>query len=475
MKNMSLAIQFRRSFILIIVVSLVCSAITIVTTSALFFSSEYKDFYPSNYSEQQIPVIESYIHKENLQLLDQENETELGNMMRGSMLYLVVEADGSPIYGTLSSPPYQSEEEFYDILNTTVLENGRYIKIIPIVDESGSIKGGVLLSYNIKITFLNIAGRIKFFLFIVGVLSPFIYILLFVAVFSKRFAKKVNEPLDILKGAAKKIKQKDLDFEITYHANNELGQLCTAFSEMKEELQNSLSMQWRMEQERVEMVAALAHDLKSPLSIILGYTDALIEDNQDGNKELLQYLSIIRENADRSASLVKQMQYTTELENSNAALSLVEINLKDFLLREMQVHEMQAEKEQIHIRLQMQGEIPELMKIDTDKLRRILDNILSNSLQYTPAGGQINVEVMPDKERILYKICDTGCGFSEKDLRKALERFYRGDEARQTKDGHSGLGLYIAKQLTEQLGGSIQIGNGENGGACVVFWHKVFL
>lgn len=169
------------------------------------------------------------------------------------------------------------------------------------------------------------------------------------------------------------------------------------------------------------------------------------------------------------------MQYTTELENSNAALSLVEINLKDFLLREMQVHEMQAEKEQIHIRLQMQGEIPELMKIDTDKLRRILDNILSNSLQYTPAGGQINVEVMPDKERILYKICDTGCGFSEKDLRKALERFYRGDEARQTKDGHSGLGLYIAKQLTEQLGGSIQIGNGENGGACVVFWHKVFL
>lgn len=219
----------------------------------------------------------------------------------------------------------------------------------------------------------------------------------------------------------------------------------------------------------------MAHDLKSPLSIILAYTDALLEDNQEGNKELLQYLSIIRENAERSALLVKQMQYTTELENSNAALSLVEINLKDFLLREMQVHEMQAEKEQIHIRLQMQGEIPDLMKIDTDKLRRILDNILSNSLQYTPAGGQINVEVMPDKERILYKICDTGCGFSEKDLRKALERFYRGDEARQTKDGHSGLGLYIAKQLTEQLGGSIQIGNGENGGACVVFWHKVFI
>lgn len=475
LKKMSLAIQFRRSFILIVVASFICSMITVVATSTLFVSSEYLDFYPSNYSEQQIPVIETYIQEESSQILNPESEPALEKMMRGSMLYLVVQADGSPIYGTLSSPPYHSEEEFHSILNTTVMNDGRYIKTIPIVDESGSMKGGVLLSYSIKITFLNMAGRIKFFFFIVGILSPFIYIILFVAVFSRRFAKKINEPLNILKSAARKIKQKDLDFEIDYHANNELGQLCTAFSEMKEELQNSLSVQWRMEQERVEMVAALAHDLKSPLSIILAYTDALLEDNQEGNKELLQYLSIIRENAERSALLVKQMQYTTGLENSNAALSLVEINLKDFLLREMQVHEMQAEKEQIHIRLQMQGEIPELMKIDTDKLRRILDNILSNSLQYTPAGGQINVEVMPDKERILYKICDTGCGFSEKDLRKALERFYRGDEARQTKDGHSGLGLYIAKQLTEQLGGSIQIGNGENGGACVVFWHKVFI
>lgn len=83
-------------------------------------------------------------------------------MMRGSMLYLVVQADGSPIYGTLSSPPYHSEEEFHSILNTTVMNDGRYIKTIPIVDESGSMKGGVLLSYSIKITFLNMAGRIKF-------------------------------------------------------------------------------------------------------------------------------------------------------------------------------------------------------------------------------------------------------------------------------------------------------------------------
>ena len=73
-----------------------------------------------------------------------------------------------------------------------------------------------------------------------------------------------------------KIKDKNLDFEIEYHSDNELGKLCEAFSDMQIELKKSLSTQWKMEQERSEMVASLAHDLKSPLSIIMGYTDALI-------------------------------------------------------------------------------------------------------------------------------------------------------------------------------------------------------
>ena len=106
-------------------------------------------------------------------------------------------------------------------------------------------------------------------------------------------------------------------------------------------------------------------------------------------------------------------------------------------------------------------------------MARILDNVISNSLQYTPQGGRIDISVKAEKDRLRYIVCDTGSGFAPKDLKKALDKFYRGDESRQSKGGHSGLGLYIAAQLAGQLGGSVEIGNTKAGGACVTFWHSI--
>ncbi|MFR1384816.1 MAG: sensor histidine kinase, partial [Clostridioides difficile] len=243
--------------------------------------------------------------------------------------------------------------------------------------------------------------------------------------------------------------------------------------EMKDELKGSLSAQWKMEQERVEMVEALAHDLKSPLSIILGYTDALIGNNTDDNEKLHRYLTVIRENTEKSAALVQKMQYTSDLEKSNIQLNLVPINLPEFLRQKVQDYELQAHQKEVELILKMQGNIQSPIQIDVDRLTRIFDNIISNSLQYTPSGGNISITVKDEKNCISYEICDSGRGFSSKDLKKALDKFYRGDEARQTKGGHSGLGLYIVKQLVEQLGGSVKIENSKSGGACVKFWHSI--
>ncbi|HFL2601704.1 TPA: ATP-binding protein [Clostridioides difficile] len=324
-----------------------------------------------------------------------------------------------------------------------------------------------------KITFANIRGRFVFAVIIMALFSPFLYIVGFTRWLSKRFVKNINQPLHLLIDASKKIKEKDLDFEIDYYSDNELGKLCSAFSEMKDELKGSLSAQWKMEQERVEMVEALAHDLKSPLSIILGYTDALIGNNTDDNEKLHRYLTVIRENTEKSAALVQKMQYTSDLEKSNIQLNLVPINLPEFLRQKVQDYELQAHQKEVELILKMQGNIQSPIQIDVDRLTRIFDNIISNSLQYTPSGGNISITVKDEKNCISYEICDSGRGFSSKDLKKALDKFYRGDEARQTKGGHSGLGLYIVKQLVEQLGGSVKIENSKSGGACVKFWHSI--
>ncbi|AKP41549.1 TPA: HAMP domain-containing histidine kinase [Clostridioides difficile] len=474
MKNQSLITQFRHTFIFIIIASIVATVITYVFALYLYIHSLNKDIYPPNYYERQVPRIEKYINEKNIALLSQSNEEGLKRTIRGDdMLYQVVDNNGNILYGTNPKKLFKTKEElFNNNINKTVRKGG-YIHTVPIKGDNGKIEGAVILFYQVKITFANIRGRFVFAVIIMALFSPFLYIVGFTRWLSKRFVKNINQPLHLLIDASKKIKEKDLDFEIDYYSDNELGKLCSAFSEMKDELKGSLSAQWKMEQERVEMVEALAHDLKSPLSIILGYTDALIGNNTDDNEKLHRYLTVIRENTEKSAALVQKMQYTSDLEKSNIQLNLVPINLPEFLRQKVQDYELQAHQKEVELILKMQGNIQSPIQIDVDRLTRIFDNIISNSLQYTPSGGNISITVKDEKNCISYEICDSGRGFSSKDLKKALDKFYRGDEARQTKGGHSGLGLYIVKQLVEQLGGSVKIENSKSGGACVKFWHSI--
>jgi signal transduction histidine kinase len=473
-KNQLLATQFRRTFISIVTVSVVATVLTYVFAFYLFTQS--KDIYPANFYEQQVSGIKVYIREKNIELLSQRGEEGLKRTIRGDgMLYQVVDNNGNILYGTNLQKPFETKEELFNsFFDTTVFRQGHYIHTVPIKDDNGKIAGAVLLTYQIKTTFVNDRGRLVFSAIMVALFSPFLYIIGFTLLFSKIFAKNIDQPIQLLIDASKKIKEKDLDFEINYHSDNELGKLCSAFSEMKEELKKSLSAQWKMEQERVEMVEALVHDLKSPLSIILGYTDSLIENNPDGNKKLCRYLAVIRKNVEKSTALVQQMQYVSELEKSNIELHIVPIDLSEFLSQKVHDYELEARQREVELVLNMQNNMKSPIQIDVDRLTRIFDNIISNSLQYTPAGGRININVKVEKKRVSYEIYDSGSGFSTKDLKKALDKFYRGDEARQTKGCHSGLGLYIVKQLVEQLGGSVQIKNVEFGGACVLFWHELF-
>ena len=474
-KNRPLITQFRFTFTWIVIASIIATAITYALAAVLYGQAQYKSIYPANYYEKQIPGIDEYIREENTALLLHSGEEGLQNTISGEgMSYQVVDGEGNILYGTNQKKLFGSRTELYNRLNTNIKQQDDYIHTVPIIDDNGKISGAVALSYQLKISHTEDRGRWVIAILAIALLSPFLYIAGFTILFSRIFVKNINKPLQILMDASRKIKEKDLAFEISYRSDNELGKLCDAFSEMKEELKKSLSAQWKMEQERVEMVESLAHDLKAPLSVIRGYSEALIDSNISGGEKLFRYLAVIKENAEKSSALVQQMQYTSDLEKADVQLQLVPVRLSEFLEQKVRHYELQARQKKIDIVLEMQGDVQTPFWVDADKLERILDNIVSNSLQYTPTGGRIGISVKAGKESIIYEICDTGGGFGQKDMEKAFDKFYRGDEARRSKDGHSGLGLYIVRQLVEQLGGSIRINNAESGGACVTFRHKVF-
>lgn len=470
-KKGSLVREFRYTAVKIVAATAVTALLTVLAAGVLFYRSLYRDIYPSNYYEQQIPDLTAWVREQNDKLLSEEGARTLADRLgEGGILYLVADAQGKVIGKNMPFAPYGSAEElFRNYMNPGLsVYEGYYIRTVPLV-QNDRTAGAVLFAYRLQPTFVSGRGRVVFALLMLALFSPFLYMVLFTLYFSERYTGKINRPLKLLSEAAVKIGERDLDFTIDYHADNELGMLCDAFAKMQEELKKSLSAQWDMEQKRTEMVAALAHDLKSPLSLIMVYVEALEEDYREDGGELSEYLSVIRENAEKGAALVRQMQITADLEQPGAGIQTEPVNIRAFLEGQVQAYRLQAEREQVEIQLAVSEEVPSLVDTDRERLVRILDNLISNSLQYTPAGGKITLSAEMRGDFIRYTVEDTGCGFDARDLKKAFDRFYRGDEARRTKGAHAGLGLFIVKQLAGQLGGDAEVGNTEAGGARVTF------
>lgn len=465
--------QFVITFVLIIISSIIATIATYYTGYVIYAKNEYKRIYPANYYEKRIPDIEGYIRKAGVTLL-QESEKQLLEKVIPSegLLYQVVDEYGNIIYGTYDKKLLNGKEDLYNKLNTTIGKDGRYVKIIPVIDSQGKISGAVSLSYTLTPHYKSMSDNILLApLLIIVAFSPFIYIVVFTLLFSKKFAANISKPVDMLINASKKVKEKDLDFNIDYYANNELGRLCEAFNEMKNELKGSLLSQWKAEQERQEMVQALAHDLKTPLSVIQGYVESLLESNYADTQKTKKYLQVIRDNVNKGVHLIKEMLYAAELETSDAELNIVPVDIYSFLMQKKESYEMMANNKKIDFKVDVTCGSQEgiTCPVDVVKLERILDNIVSNSTRYVPEYGTITINADITCDKIIFKICDTGKGFSNKDLSNLFNKFYRGDESRSSKDGHAGLGLYIVKRLVEMHGGSITAFNEKDGGACIIF------
>ncbi len=473
----SLKTQFITTFVLILILSLLATIATYYAGYIIFTKIEYKKMIPANYSEKSIPVIEKDIRKKGAVLLHESKKQLIDEAIpeKSNILYQVTDINGDKLYGTDHKKILNGQEDLYQKVNTTIHIDGKYARIIPVFESEGKIGGAVTLSYAITPHYPSTSDKVLFtILFGVIVFSPFIYIVFFTLFFSRMFAKNIGKPVNMLIDALRKVKEKDLDFDINYHADNELGKLCEAFDEMKNELKKSLISQWKLEQERQEMVQALAHDMKSPLSVIQGYAESLLEDGLGNSEHTNKYLRVIKENARQGSNLIKEMLYAAELESSVEGLQVTPVDIYQFLMKKKESYKMISRDKKIVFKVDVScknqsNQSEAMFPVDVIKLDRIFDNIMLNSIRYTPENGTIRINADLASDWIQFEICDTGKGFSNKDLAKLFTKFYKGDEARSRKNGHVGLGLYIAKKLVEMHGGSITAFNDNGRGACVTF------
>lgn len=466
MKNMSFKKQFIISIVLVLILSFILTIAGIVLDIRLI---ENGVILRADYYSSQVPKIENYINKNKDKITNKVFKSELEKVISTAGIeYEVINSKGHLSYGHFKKPIVSKISMVSkETTDASSWSHSKVIKYIPIIDN-GEIKGMVILKY-----FLRCSTKNTNFNWLVAysdlypIIAPFIYIILFSIIFGGIFSRKLNIPLKQLMESAEKIRVRDLEFNITYKSDNELGMLCKSFEDMRVDLKESLEKQWKMEEERREMISAVAHDLRTPITIIKGHVEGLLETKQLNNDKLYKYLNLINKNTDRMSNLVEKINLLTKIEKSDFKLNNKECDLIAYTNEKNMDYKMLAQDKKIKFicKIEDLSNSNGLIKMDTYALSEILDNLVSNSIRFTPEEGTIILNLQLNSDETIFSISDTGCGFTNKDMKNIFKKFYQGDESRSKEKGHSGLGLYIVRILVDKFKGSIEVNNNAYGGA----------
>ena len=222
----------------------------------------------------------------------------------------------------------------------------------------------------------------------------------------------------------------------------------------------------KLDNMRKEFVADVSHELKTPITSILGYTETLLEGDYDKETQV-KFLNVIESESHRMAKLVSDLLTLSRYDNNKNKTEITDIDLGDLTKKCLEKLKVEIEKKQHKIECFVTAEVP-LVKVDKYGIERVILNILTNAIKYTPENGNIKIYVGFVYNDAYIKVIDNGIGIPEKDLPRVFERFYRVEKARAREMGGTGLGLAIAKEIIEQNKGSINIKSVQGKGTEVV-------
>ncbi len=228
--------------------------------------------------------------------------------------------------------------------------------------------------------------------------------------------------------------------------NRELYQLTTTFNAMSTALA-------RAEHLRKQMTADLAHDLRTPISVLLGYAESLRDGLVDPDPEVFQVLYRETQYLQR---LVDDLRLLFLHDAGRLELQREKVDVADLVEHVAQSFRPRAERQGIQLRVEAEVR-PLEARVDAHRIRRALDNLVSNALRYTPEGGRITLRAYADNGHVVLEVEDTGEGIPPEHLPYIFERFYRVDVARSESGKSSGLGLAIVKALVEAHGGRVSV------------------
>jgi len=273
-------------------------------------------------------------------------------------------------------------------------------------------------------------------------------------------SRTITRPIRELTQATHAVSEGDLTQRVEVRSKDELGELGNAFNKMSAELSRSINT-------RKQMTADIAHELRTPLSLILGHAEAVHDGVLPPTKENFE---IIREEAARLDHLVDDLRTLSLADAGELSINLQTIELGQLLQEVASLYKVQMQKKNISFDLDIAPHLPKL-KLDPGRMTQVVTNILDNALRHTPENGQIVLSAKQSNDGVEIAVQDNGPGLPPEDAKRIFERFYRADSSRQ-RDGSgqsgSGLGLAIAKSIIQAHDGQLSAESEPNKGLKVI-------
>ncbi|MBD5494876.1 MAG: HAMP domain-containing histidine kinase [Lachnospiraceae bacterium] len=280
---------------------------------------------------------------------------------------------------------------------------------------------------------------------------------------SLRFGKKIKEKMQSVMNAVENIKNQNLEYEVSYSGIKELDDCLTSIDDMRIALKVSLEQQWKTEQDKNRQMSALAHDIKTPLTVVRGNAELLFEmELTEEQKNMVVYII---------NSTIQIQNYVQKLidvtKTAGGYPNMPEKVITKDLLDDIQKQTSGlAEVYRLKINRKEQWN-SETVNIMYDQVIRAVMNIIQNAAEHSREGGAINIYIEEKNENLIFTVEDTGNGFTKEALMHGTEQFFMDDTSR-SGEAHYGIGLFFAKTVAEKHGGRILLSNSEETGGARV-------
>lgn len=296
------------------------------------------------------------------------------------------------------------------------------------------------------------AWSIPIFLGLCSMLSSFVF-----------YRHKLKKPIALLGMASEKIANHDLNFHIHYESKDEMGKLCDSFEKMRAALDDNTRQMWRSMEERKQLNAVFSHDLRTPLTVLRGSTDFLVNYLPQGKISADKVMSTVSAMSAHILRLENYVQLMSEIQRlEDSSIYTTNVNIDHFIKQLNSIAEVLVEGR--HLKMTFENHIAQTeLHFDADTVIRIFENMLSNAIRYADKTISIGLESM--NGMLCITVSDDGEGFSEEDLEQATKPFYKRKAINGS--GGFGLGLHICKILSEKHGGGLRIANNETCGVRV--------